>query len=246
VKPPGDRPSADPQIDVIDLQDARCLRCGYQICGLAKNRCPECGTDFDPTNPWTFDTPRPMGRVVRLLARPVSTEKTIVFAACSFAILWGESAFAGGRVVTMAAIAALVAFCVYWVFRDTVAIAVRHRYRFRIVERSPRWPTVLLALVTLVTATGFTRWVLYEAAYSPFRYALLNEYEAPVSASSKWSTWYGPVPIWRDYAHSYSRANFWFTPVGFHYGLGSGFQATMIDQPDGSVRIVVTADRIFR
>ncbi|MDM8006127.1 MAG: hypothetical protein QUV05_08280 [Phycisphaerae bacterium] len=30
------------------LADARCLKCGYSLRGLSENRCPECGTAFDP------------------------------------------------------------------------------------------------------------------------------------------------------------------------------------------------------
>lgn len=30
------------------LADASCLHCGYSLCGLTENRCPECGTPFDP------------------------------------------------------------------------------------------------------------------------------------------------------------------------------------------------------
>jgi hypothetical protein len=30
------------------LADARCLHCGYPLRGLPENRCPECGTPFDP------------------------------------------------------------------------------------------------------------------------------------------------------------------------------------------------------
>ncbi len=33
----------------------RCLECGYIVEGLSINRCPECGTGFDPTDPTTFD-----------------------------------------------------------------------------------------------------------------------------------------------------------------------------------------------
>ncbi|MBN2584508.1 MAG: hypothetical protein JXL80_15710 [Planctomycetes bacterium] len=32
------------------LADARCLKCGYPLRGLPENRCPECGTAFDPAD----------------------------------------------------------------------------------------------------------------------------------------------------------------------------------------------------
>lgn len=33
----------------------RCLFCRYPLEGLASNRCPECGREFDPHDPATFD-----------------------------------------------------------------------------------------------------------------------------------------------------------------------------------------------
>lgn len=34
-----------------------CRRCCYALHGLSENRCPECGTAFDPTDPETFALP---------------------------------------------------------------------------------------------------------------------------------------------------------------------------------------------
>jgi hypothetical protein len=32
----------------------RCLGCQYDLANLSEHRCPECGREFDPTNPDTF------------------------------------------------------------------------------------------------------------------------------------------------------------------------------------------------
>ena len=51
--------SSAPSIPASDL--LRCVHCGYDLRGLAENRCPECGHDFDPTRlrtaplPWLLE-----------------------------------------------------------------------------------------------------------------------------------------------------------------------------------------------
>jgi hypothetical protein len=42
--------------------DARCLACGYVLCGLPEARCPECGRPFDPDNPATYGPAGPKRR----------------------------------------------------------------------------------------------------------------------------------------------------------------------------------------
>ena len=34
----------------------RCLSCKYDLCHLTEHRCPECGREFDPANPKTYET----------------------------------------------------------------------------------------------------------------------------------------------------------------------------------------------
>ncbi len=48
------------QADTTDTPAVRyCLGCGYIIDHLPEPRCPECGRQFDPANPWTFTTVDP-------------------------------------------------------------------------------------------------------------------------------------------------------------------------------------------
>ena len=42
----------------IDLSEAKCLACGYQLRGLVEHRCPECGRGFNPADPDTVKLPR--------------------------------------------------------------------------------------------------------------------------------------------------------------------------------------------
>ena len=52
--------------------DAACLDCGYQLIGLTVARCPECGREFEPSDPFTYRTasrPRRIGWVGSLRRR---------------------------------------------------------------------------------------------------------------------------------------------------------------------------------
>src|ERR1043165_9414027 len=40
----------------------RCLSCKYDLSHLTEHRCPECGREFDPNDPWSFDA-EPVKRV---------------------------------------------------------------------------------------------------------------------------------------------------------------------------------------
>ncbi len=37
-----------------DTNSKRCLDCGYILDRLPRPRCPECGREFDPGEPWTY------------------------------------------------------------------------------------------------------------------------------------------------------------------------------------------------
>ena len=42
-------------------EKAICLECGYLLRGLPRERCPECGRSFVPTDPGTYGPPRRLG-----------------------------------------------------------------------------------------------------------------------------------------------------------------------------------------
>jgi hypothetical protein len=59
-----------------------CLGCGYDLNGLDRHRCPECGRPFDPSDPATFGTSREHYlRLVGLLraGRPVTLPAVVAF-----------------------------------------------------------------------------------------------------------------------------------------------------------------------
>jgi hypothetical protein len=51
--------------------NALCLDCNYPLGNLPASRCPECGRDFDPRNPATFNSARPLNALDRTLLAPV-------------------------------------------------------------------------------------------------------------------------------------------------------------------------------
>jgi hypothetical protein len=42
----------------------RCLDCKYDLRKLSDHRCPECGREFDPNDPTTFEIPVKKGKVI--------------------------------------------------------------------------------------------------------------------------------------------------------------------------------------
>jgi hypothetical protein len=44
----------------------RCLSCGYDLRNLTEHRCPECGREFDPNDPSTFEA-RAVSRSVNVV-----------------------------------------------------------------------------------------------------------------------------------------------------------------------------------
>ncbi len=51
--------------------EIRCLSCGYQLRGLTQSVCPECGRDFDPFDPKSFDSRPPQWRRRRRIRRAI-------------------------------------------------------------------------------------------------------------------------------------------------------------------------------
>ncbi len=51
-------PGPEPSQRLLDrVAKAQCLECGYRLCNLPTNRCPECGRWFDPADPRTMNIP---------------------------------------------------------------------------------------------------------------------------------------------------------------------------------------------
>lgn len=50
-------PKHPPQAAPDFPEDAKCRQCGYRLCGLPRNVCPECGLPFDPDKPITYHSP---------------------------------------------------------------------------------------------------------------------------------------------------------------------------------------------
>jgi len=61
----------------------RCLSCEYPLKGLVEHRCPECGREFDPNDPKTFDD----GQRARLYGRWRRAEVAAIAAVFVFSAL---------------------------------------------------------------------------------------------------------------------------------------------------------------
>jgi hypothetical protein len=69
---------------------AECLGCRYPLRGLSTaTRCPECGREFDPSDPRTMRLPRPPGWFVRRMSRPVDRVTALTPIVAFGLILWG-------------------------------------------------------------------------------------------------------------------------------------------------------------
>src|SRR5438105_4974504 len=51
-------------------QNTLCIGCNYSLRGLSSHRCPECGRGFDPNDPWSMNTGRPLGPLAKFIIRP--------------------------------------------------------------------------------------------------------------------------------------------------------------------------------
>ena len=89
----------------------RCKNCHYSLDGLTEKRCPECGREFDPNDPNTFDSPAPVG----IDFRSAAIGSAITFIAAFLIMLvasavWGLRGPEAGGAFMMALVASLLAF----------------------------------------------------------------------------------------------------------------------------------------
>ncbi len=94
--------------DTFDPDTAACVRCGYALRDLPENRCPECGTAFDPADPTTYAGGGHESRAYRLVRpdRPMSQRLLYVGVAL---LLWGEAWLPGGVFVSLLGVGVIVA-----------------------------------------------------------------------------------------------------------------------------------------
>jgi hypothetical protein len=111
--------SSEPSMSAISehdpLADARCEHCGYSLRGLPENRCPECGTAFDPeeiAKSFVAQWPRLlMWYLVIYVAR----------AAFGLPYVWGRITYWSSGAVDRAQLASLAPSVAY-VLRDLAAV----------------------------------------------------------------------------------------------------------------------------
>ncbi len=139
-------------------QPMYCRQCSYLLVSLPANRCPECGSEFDPSDPETFEDrpPPPMAeRASRFLHGVASAASTTFLVAFIVATLLsiehddlrGESWDFGS-----VALVAVCGFVLTWTI-GAVAAAI-HRYysrgRIKLVGRSFLYSGFLLLLLLML------------------------------------------------------------------------------------------------
>ena len=135
--------------------DRYCLGCDYGLKGLPENRCPECGREFDPENPATFEHTSTGANITRFLSKPPGWPINI--AAILATILGVEGNLYPGGVSSVQACINLawVGISMIFVFRLAMFVSVRwsHQNKRSLSTTRLRWliaPGCLLLCVGLI------------------------------------------------------------------------------------------------
>lgn len=142
-----------------------CLKCGYSLTGLTEPRCPECGREFDPLDPRSFQI-GPLNRLQRAaLAAP---GRIFNGAAVATAILTCAAAAPPGGyfLLILIVVKAWIVLAAVWVVRSILRGIAASRANATLSKADARrWafaPTAFLATILLVVLSApfwFTYWV---------------------------------------------------------------------------------------
>ena len=155
-----------------ETQIPRCLTCDYALLGLASNRCPECGTEFDPQDERTFRVGCEIGVVGRiLLSQPGAFSLTVAFIA-TLTLLVAESVPDGYPLFE--AYGAVLWFLILpiWFFRVSLYAICRRYFGMRGAQlTNPKlrnwifFPAAFIVMVILLTARA-PLWVTFSISKS--------------------------------------------------------------------------------
>jgi hypothetical protein len=143
-------------VSPFDPRDgALCLGCNYPLRGLREFRCPECGREFDPDDPWTMNIGRPMPPLVRRLIAPPARPAWAAFFLAIGAILWGAAWLPGGQFVLIGGMFILAINVAYRGVRLLISSVLARRYHQPIPRRpglfgNPLASTFILIALGLV------------------------------------------------------------------------------------------------
>src|SRR5688572_6340901 len=126
-----------------DLSDrATCLGCGYALCGLPENRCPECGRAFDPFDATTMRLPG-----VRPPPKPVPFAVEMIIAAVIAAGFTTASLVA--PVAPLCVLAAVIWIGIFIAWRKRNAKERAAVTRGETLEGTRHWRVAVLVLFVL-------------------------------------------------------------------------------------------------
>lgn len=184
-------------------ETAKCLRCEYPLRGLSEPICPECGLQFDPTDPRTYD----VGRAGRLAGHLSGPPPLWHLAAASVAVVHlyllstpgdGRATVVYGNAVTAFGKWVLFLAAIDYVARLASLISLKVRMRgLKSFRRSRRWRwCVIPAGLALWFAAGVDAWPL-RARFWFGRDAMERTARATLSGTAppRGSAWYGLYPI---------------------------------------------------
>jgi hypothetical protein len=124
----------------MDISDPRCLDCGYRLRGLESHRCPECGREFNPHNPFTMRVRRNRRRKRRTYGEVMNL---LAISALAFQViprLLQSRPGLNAAVSLLLWLAVLVGWIWWSFFRNPVARSIG----WRRLPRGPRWKSVVI------------------------------------------------------------------------------------------------------
>jgi hypothetical protein len=215
-------------------ENAACLKCGYMLRGLEHNTCPECGHNFDPTDPRTFKIPRET-TLWRRWAKPPPSWHVFSILVMAVYVTYASSLPEGAPYLSLfgfgcVALPASVLLAL-WIIVDYVArvVAVVYvhseqdsglaRNKVSIFNRC-RWAVAPLSMLLLCTV-AVSDWPM-RIRFSQSKQALQAAANAyPVGAvptrEQRWIGWYYVLEIRVDGSGVMIVTSQPFDPVGFVY-----------------------------
>jgi hypothetical protein len=145
-------------------RDALCLKCNYALRGLISTRCPECGAEFDPSNPWTMNLGRPMPRWARRAISNVGTPTRRLTHLALTMIVWGLMWLPGAYIVAFFGLLVLLALYIYRAIRLIVRSVVRGHYRQPVTTPGPTmrlnlWLAIVMCILSIFHAVSLGPWL---------------------------------------------------------------------------------------
>lgn len=146
---------ANPGESLFIPQEARCLRCDYQLHQLTSPRCPECGQAFDPSDPRSYNvTGRAFPVWARVLLRPPGIVVALAWLIPTAFSLWESRRPGGDFGAVVGGLGLWILIAPFLLLRCLLFFGIGSYFRRPTSETSRRW--ILWWLIPI----GFGLWLL--------------------------------------------------------------------------------------